>query len=194
MRYLTGLLSLFLLSGCYFFPYSDLNWDINLAKIEKPSQSEGSYGALRNMGSGHFEDDLLRIDAETKDPMEAFFVLTNKTQYDLRIDWRKAKFVDIYSRTHPVEVRHLARWPGLEDPTEGQTRDDGTLTEIKHAQSARIRVTPPGRPQIGPVWGWEIPLMRGRTLQVLFPLEVQGKSYEYVLTFQIMNPHGKASA
>ena len=185
-RYLTGLLSFLLLTGCYLspFPFEYLNWNIELTKIEKPSQSEGSYGALRNISSGQFEDGLVKIEAETKDPMQAFFVLTNKSQYDLKIDWRKAKFVDIYGRTHPVRVTQMQH-RGLDNLTEGHTQDDDTLTEIKRAQFVRIRVTPPDRPYIRRVWGWEIPGMRGSTLQVLFPLEIEGKSYEYVSTFEV---------
>jgi|SRR6266705_3133219 len=168
----------------YFFPFGYLTWDIELTKIEKPSQSEGSYGTVRDTSRGQFEDGLVKIEGYTRDPMQVVVVLISKTQHDLKIDWRKAKFVDMYGRTHPVEVTPLSQ-PLLENLAEARTRDDGTLTEIKHAQSARVRVSPLGKPQIRRVWGWEISGMRGRTLQVLFPLEVEGKSYEYVFTFQI---------
>ena len=115
--------------------------------------------------------------------MEAFFVLTNKTQHDLKIDWRRAKFVDIYRRSDPVAVMPLQL--SFEYPPEGHTRDDGTLTEIKPAQSAGIRVSPPGRPQIRGLWEWEIWGFKGKTLKVSLPLEVEDKIYDYVFTFQI---------
>ena len=185
-RYLTGLPLFFLvtgMTGCYLPLCAEyLVWAVELVKVEKPSLAEERYGALRHMGSGQFEDGLVKIDGDANDPMQAFFVLTNKTQYDLKIDWRKAKFVDIYGRTRPVEVTQL-RQPRLENLTEGHTRDDGTFTEIKHAQSSRIRATPAGRPQIRSVCPWEE--MRGRTVKVLLPLEAEGRSYEYVFTYQI---------
>jgi len=164
-----------------YFEY--LSWTIEVTKIERPSQAESRYGTLRNLGRGQFEDDLVKIDAGTKDPMEAFFVLTNKTEYDLNIDWRRAKFVDIYRRTHPVAVMPLQL--SFEYPPEGHTRDDGMLTEIKPAHSARIRVSPPGRPQIRGLWAWEMWGIEGKTLKVSLPLQVEGKSYDYVFTFQI---------
>jgi len=184
-QYLASLLLSFLMSGCViplYFEY--LHWTIELTKVEKSSDAERIYGVLRKLGTGTFEDGLVKVDAETKDPMQAFFVLTNKTQHDLKIDWRKAKFVDIYGQTHPVDVMPL-RQPGIENLSEGHTRDDGTLTELKHAQSARIRVSPPGRPQIRRLSAWEIPGMTGKTFEVLLPLQVENKNYEYVFTFQI---------
>jgi len=181
---LTGLLSLFLLTGCQaallFVPFEYLTWSIELTKIEKPSLAEEKYGALRGMGKGQFEDGAVKIEAYTNDPMSAIFTLTNMTQYNMKIDWRKAKFVDIYGRTHSVEVTSFSS-----SFCEGHTRDDGTLTEIRRAQCVKIRVTPPGRPQIKTVWGWEHSGMTGRTVEVSFPLQVEEKSYEYVSTFRI---------
>jgi hypothetical protein len=173
-----------LVSGCLFLPFDYVHWDIELTKIEQSSQAKASHGVLRQTSKGHFEDDLVKIEAETKDPMEAIFILTNKTQHDIRIDWRRAKFVDIYSRTHPVDVTPLGGlW--LLNLTEGHTQEDGTFTELRGAQSVRIRFTPPGKPYIRRVWGWEIPVLTGRTVEVSFPLQVQGKSYEYISTFQV---------
>jgi len=158
-----------------------LHWTVELTKVKKSSLAEERHGALRSMGRGEFEDGLVKISGYTNDPMRAVFVLTNKTHYDLKIDWRKAQFVNIYGRTRPVEVTPWSG-PWLEGLTEGATRDDGTLTEIKHAQSARIRVSPADSPQIRRVCGDE---MKGRTFEVLFPLEVEGKSYQYVFIFEI---------
>ena len=139
---------------------------------------------MRNMGRTEFEDDVLRIDAQTKDPMEVFFVLVNKTQHDLRIDWRRAKFVDIYSKTHPVAATQMPSFK-VDNLAEGHTEDDGTFTEIKRAQFVRIRLTPPDRPYITKVWSWEVQGMKRRTVEVSFPLQVEGKSYEYLSTFRI---------
>jgi hypothetical protein len=182
-RYLVALPSLFFLTGCGT-SYENPKWELAVTKIVQASEAEGRRGALRNIGSTQFEDDLLMIDAQTKDPMEAFFVLTNKTQYDLRIDWRRAKFVDIYRKIHPVAVTRLPFFR-VENLTEGHTEDDGTFTEIKRAQFVRIRLTPHDRPYIRKLSGRDLNEMTGKTVEVSFPVQVEGKSFEYVSIFQI---------
>jgi hypothetical protein len=116
-------------------------------------------------------------------PVEAMFVVTNKTQYLLKIDWSRAKFVDMDGRTHTVGL--------LPKPDDWARLYGAAPDRVEPAASVRFWVFPSHEPTVETRLLWNYKGIIGDTVKVLFPLDVEGERYEYVFIFQITNVRGK---
>ncbi|MBM3236228.1 hypothetical protein FJZ31_08005 [Candidatus Poribacteria bacterium] len=190
-----------LLTGCATYR---VDYDIGLYEVERPAQARERYGEQKitkvqeeNIEKYYFEDEMVQI-AWIPIASRISFVLTNKTDYSIKIVWDEAAFVDTNGMSHRVMhsgVKYIDRnnpQPPSVIVRRGAITDDIIPSDNVYYAS-------------GDFGGWrEEPLLpnsgtdaralktkaekySGKTYQVLLPLEIEGIINEYIFTFKINN-------
>jgi len=203
---LIAMLGVLLLAACAKRVY----YHIGLLEVEKPAEAKERYGESRiiKLEAGDttkysFEDELVKIVWLPPSDVLPFF-LTNKTTHSMRIIWDEASYVDEYGVNHRVVhagTKYIDR--NQAQPPSVIVRG-ATLTDLIYP-SDYVYWESKGRGLWGagkPI-GWvEKPLFptsaqttdelkakaeghKGKTFQVLLPLQVEGIVNEYIFLFRI---------
>jgi len=172
--------------------YYYLKYDISLWKVEKPSMAKEKAGNSQII-SNIYEDEFINI-SWAIDPIAIAFTLLNKTDHSLKIIWDEAVFVDAIGGNHRIfhsGVRYIDR-NAPQSPSiivrKGQLTDTIYPTDYVHFSDEweEEPILPHsesgGDPELLLEEG---KLYIGSTLQILLPLEINGKINEYIFVFKI---------
>jgi len=185
------------LTGCAALTYHNFNYDMSLQEVRRPAEAQERYGEQKIFLSEKdknyvFEDEMVKI-AWLLTPGKIGFILQNKTEHPVRIIWDEAAYVDENGETHRVMhsgVKYINRDQSQPPSVVVQ---NGKLSEV---------IIPTD--YISYVSGWsEQPLFPtgdmgeleklkessrvyiGKTFQVLLPIQIEGKTNDYVFIFKI---------
>ena len=184
-------------------------YHIGLLQVEKPLEAKERYGAseiikfeTEEANKYSFEDELVKV--VWFPPGDVLpFTLTNKTTHSIKLIWDEASYVDEYGVNHRVVhagTRYVDR--SKAQPPSVIARG-ATLTDLVYPSDYTYwEAKGRGLWGAGKPIGWvEKPLFptsiynaeelaeahRGKTFQVLFPLEVEGVVNEYIFLFKIQD-------
>jgi hypothetical protein len=165
---------------------------LDLNKVDRPAEltsvCAGEIKAPDGSIRSTFEDDLLRI--EWSGSSQAFllttsssigFVLQNKSNSTLKINWDGASFVDASGESRRVMHSGVKFMTRDEPQPPSVIAKGGTLTDS---------ITPTDAVVYGSEgWGTISFLDKksiGRTVKVLLPIESDGKTYDYLFEFTVL--------
>jgi len=185
-----------------------IQYHIGLLEVEKPLQTEERYGEsqiIRLEGEEankySFEDELVKI-IWLPSARDVSFILTNKTTHSIKIIWDEASYVDEYGANHRV-IHSGTKYLDRNQPQPPSVVVRGAILTDLVYPSDYVYWKRGGRGRWGSAGGWEEkPLFptsaynveqlrakadghRGKTFQVLLPLEVEGVINEYIFLFKI---------
>lgn len=184
-------------------PWSILGASFRLAAVERPQNAAQRYGpqsvtAADSAGVSRwlFEDKLVRI-IWLVDENSTAFILTNKSEFSIRIVWDQAAFVDFAGSSHPV--MHVGT---------RYSECSGTKTPSVVVRSASIQDVFIGCNRVRySLRDWRTdPLMQfdyaapttvdsveqavrasyeGKRISALLPLQIEGVVNDYLFTFEL---------
>lgn len=172
--------------------YYYLKYDISLWKVEKPSMAKEKAGNSQ-ITNNIYEDEFINI-SWAIDPLTIAFTLLNKTDHSLKIIWDEAVFVDPIGRNHRIfhsGVRYIDRnapQPPSIIVRKGQLTDTIYPTDYVHFSDEweEEPILPYSESGGDPELLFEEgKLYIGSTIQILLPLEINGKINEYIFVFKI---------
>ncbi|NTU41579.1 MAG: hypothetical protein HGA78_00700 [Nitrospirales bacterium] len=193
------------------FYFSTADYDISLYKAERPSEARNRYGEQKvqqthegGISKFYFEDEMVQI-LWTPSSSGISFYLTNKTAHSIKIIWDEASFIDEKSLGHRVMhsgVKYIDR-NNPQPPTvvvrKGSVTDIIVPTDKVYWREGYFGkyISSPG--------GWEelslfpdfsvssgseqlraaVEKYKGKTFQILLPLQIENTVNEYIFTFKI---------
>jgi hypothetical protein len=177
-------------AGCA--PATMTHYDIGLVAVERPQDARARYGGTTitrvdtaGLGRYLFEDQLVSMAwIFTRDRLA--FKLTNKTRYSLKVLWDEASYLDAGGQSHRVMhngVKYIDR--SLTEPPSvvirGGSLEDVVLPIDYVYSNGADWIEGPFFP--GPLD--HAKQLKGKSVQVLLPLEVEGVVNEYIFLFRI---------
>jgi hypothetical protein len=196
---LLGIMSI--ISGCATTANSSFAYyEIGLKGVERPLQAKEKYGeqkitAVQDAGisKDQFEDDVIKI-LWSPTASQITFNLTNKTPRTIKIIWDDAAYIDINGVGHRVMHEGVIYSDRNNPQPPSIVVRNGTLDDL---------VFPTDNVFYFPGGGWhESPLFprivinelelkyrnelyKGKTFQILLPLQIEDNVNEYIFTFEI---------
>lgn len=197
-----GLITLSLLTGCEIY---HAYYDIRLKEVSQPLNAKIRYGehaivtAQIDAASQQFSEDKLVKIIWIPNSKAVNFVITNKTDNSVKIIWDKAAYVN-FDGTRLKVVHSGVRFSDINDPLPPTVIDsNGSIldkvlpitkcfppTDLTSSNWEEMPLFPTSAITIDRL-NDQTKRYKGKTFQVVLPLQVEDAIYDYVFTFNINN-------
>lgn len=190
---------LLLASSCSILRFQSTKYDISLASVESPANSKVKFGETKvvkveqeGLSKFQYEDDFISILWYVGEK-QFNFVLTNKADHTMKLNWDDMAYVNENGTT--MRVTHS----GVKYIDRNSSQPASTLP--KNASLTDVLIPTDNIYYVsGQYGGWRInrlfPLYAtdeeaqaspalGKTIRIIFPVEIQDVSNEYVFEFKV---------